>query len=166
MCDNFANCLNRGLHQITKSTAQILANALRAFGQIDATQNQRHMPFRHVSPFWHLSGMNSIRHSPEDADGDWQDKFLFKRLRHTVNRCLGVPNSIIRVIRVIRDSDRKNGKRLGQRTLDQTFAVNWIYSYGIRCVKLWLLFVGAGLLVRTKPLRRRGNLATMMSTVP
>ena len=55
----------------------------------------------------------------------WQDKFLFKGLRQTLNRNLGVPNSIIREIREIRDNLRfrqQNGKRLRQRTLAQTFA--------------------------------------------
>ncbi len=39
--------------------------------------------------------------------GDWQDKFLFKRFRQTLNRRLGVPNLIIRAIGEIRDSDRR-----------------------------------------------------------
>ena len=37
----------------------------------------------------------------------WSDKVLFKRLRQTLNRRLGVPNSIIRVFRVFRDADTK-----------------------------------------------------------
>ncbi|RKU14099.1 hypothetical protein C6501_08740 [Candidatus Poribacteria bacterium] len=52
----------------------------------------RHLPFF----------LSESRITRRTRRGGWQDKFLFKRFRQTLNRRLGVPNLIIREIR---DSD-------------------------------------------------------------
>ena len=71
--------------------------------------------------------------------GGSQDKFLFKRFGQTLNRNLGVPNSIIREIREICDNPRfrhQNGKRLRQRTLSQTFAK---YGHTLNCFRVGII---------------------------
>ena len=60
-----------------------------------------------MSGFWHvLSESRRTRRTRKTRMGGWQDKFLFKRFRQTLNRRLGVPNLIIRAIGEIRDNLR------------------------------------------------------------